>query len=297
MRQILLLFVFIALALLSAALLSWPIFRLLHIFADVSLHKVISLSSSLCSLFFIFLYLKFYNTLDRTTAGFRLVQSSLTVEIGTGIAAGMMIMLVLETVLLLLGIHQWEPGLNISLKFVTTILLKAAFAGVMVALIEETLYRGALLGGLLKTTGVTSAVIVSSMIYAAVHFIDFPQLPANADNRWTSGLLLLAGAFPRFSDPAIIDSLLALFAFGVLLALVRLHKGNIFQCMGLHAGVVAAIKLIKALTDYVPGNDLAYLVNRYDHRLGYLALIWLVVLIIAYYRYTFKRPTICKSNA
>jgi membrane protein DedA with SNARE-associated domain len=58
--------------------------------------------------------------------------------------------------------------------------------------------------------------------------------------------------------------------------------------MGLHAGMVMVIKLIRDFTDYVPGNNFEFLVNRYDHLLGYLALGWLILIIVAYYRFKFR---------
>ena len=285
MRQILLLFVFIILAFICGAVLSFPLYKLLQIFTDIPFHKITSQLSSLCGLAFIFLYLRFNNILNKTTAGFNLAQVSIKREIFTGMAIGMMIILVLVVVLLILGIHQPEQELHSSLNTIFLVLIKAILSGVMVALIEETLYRGALLGGLSKTTNVLSAIIISSAVYSAVHFIKYPRVPADAEVGWTTGLELLSRAFSRFQDPAIIDSFLALFAFGVLLALVRLNKGNIFQCMGLHAGVVIAIKIINQLTDYAPGNNYEFLVNRNDHLLGYLALFWLIIIIAVYYRY------------
>ena len=285
MRQILLLFVFIILAFICGAVLSFPLYKLLQIFTDIPFHKITSQLSSLCGLAFIFLYLRFNNILNKTTAGFNLAQVSIKREIFTGMAIGMMIILVLVVVLLILGIHQPEQELHSSLNTIFLVLIKAILSGVMVALFEETLYRGALLGGLSRTTNVLAAIFISSAIYSAVHFIKFPRVPDGTDINWLTGFVILSDSFHRFTDPAIVDSFLALFAFGVLLALVRLNRGNIIQCMGIHAGVVIAIKIINQLTDYAPGNNYEFLVNRNDHLLGYLALFWLIIIIAVYYRY------------
>jgi hypothetical protein len=72
----------------------------------------------------------------------------------------------------------------------------------------------------------------------------------------------------------------------MLLSLVRLKSGAIYQCIGLHAGVVTAMRIINKTTDYVPHNTLAFMVNRYDHMLGYLALLWLIACILLYCKYT-----------
>ena len=287
MRQIILLVAFIVLALLCAAVLSFPVYKFLQIFTDIPFHKVTSQLSSLCGLVFIFLYLRFNGILNKTTAGFNLTNTPIMHDILTGMTAGIMIMLVLVVVLLTIGTHHLEPDLHFNLKFIFLVLVKAILSGVFVALIEETLYRGALLGGLSQTTNILTAVVLSSIIYAAVHFIKFPQVPANVDINWITGLLILSDSFYRFGDIEILDSFFALFTFGVLLALVRLNKGNIIQCMGLHAGVVFAIKIINELTDYVPNNNFEFLVSRHDHLLGLLATAWLFAIIVVYYRYSF----------
>jgi len=288
MRQLLLLFVFIIMAFICGAVLSFPLYKLLQLFTDIPFHKITSQLISLCGLAFIFLYLRFNKILNKTTAGFNPAQVSISREVFTGMLMGMVIMLILAVIYLLMGILQPEPELHFNLGFIFLLLIKAILSGVMVALIEETLYRGALLGGLSKTTNVLTAVIVSSGIYSAVHFIKLPHTQANADINWATGFVILSDSFNRFGDTAILDSFLTLFAFGVLFALVRLNKGNIFQCMGLHAGVVIAIKVINELTDYAPGNNFEYLVSRDDKLLGFLALFWLVTIIVIYLRYNFK---------
>jgi membrane protease YdiL (CAAX protease family) len=289
MRQFLLLFVFVFLAFICGALLSFPLYKILQIFSDISFHKITSQLCSLSGLAFIFLYLHINNILDRTTAGFNITRAAAGQDLSTGLVMGIVIILVLALTMWVLGMLVPEPELDVNLQFLVTILIKAILSGIMVALIEETLYRGALLGGLSKTTNIMTAIIVSSVIYSAVHYIKFPQVPDTADINWLTGFVILAGAFDRFADPAIIDSFLALFAFGVLLSLVRLNRGNIIQCIGLHAGAVFSIKLIKELTDYAHGNNFGFLVNRYDHLLGYLAFAWLLIIIIFYYRFFFRQ--------
>ena len=64
-----------------------------------------------------------------------------------------------------------------------------------------------------------------------------------------SGLDMLAEVLKGFSDPlAILDSFLCLMAVGVLLGVVRLVTGNIAACIGLHAGWVAVIYVVRETT-------------------------------------------------
>ncbi|HKK15770.1 MAG TPA: CPBP family intramembrane glutamic endopeptidase, partial [Gammaproteobacteria bacterium] len=204
MRQTLLLFCFIVLALVTAALLSYPVYLILDIFSDIPFHKIISRLSSLCGLLFIFLYLRFNNNLNARTIGFNLADPHPGSDIIRGFVSGVLIILVLETLLLLLDIHIPEPELEFSPEFIAGMIIKALVAGIMVALLEELLYRGALLGGLAAKTGTLNAIITSSLIYAAVHFIRFPRIHADVDISWQTGLISLSGAFHRFMDPAIL---------------------------------------------------------------------------------------------
>lgn len=283
MRSIASFLLFLLLTLLTGALLAVPVYKLLHPVIDLQFHKLTAHVTTFCGLLFVFLYLKLNNILTGKITGYAIKPSFIRRDLLTGIAAGAGIMIVIEALLLGLGVHQFEIYMDTSLDTIIIVLLKAILSGLLVGLIEETLFRGALLGGLQVKTGAMSATFITSLIYAAVHFIKYRALPADTGIAWTTGLEMLSKAFFRFSDPAIIDAFLSLFAFGVLLSLVRLKKGNIVQCIGLHAGVVFAIILINYITDFSPDSHLAFLVSSYNHLLGYLASAWLAIIIIIYY--------------
>ena len=62
----------------------------------------------------------------------------------------------------------------------------------VVAVIEELLFRGALQGAVRKTTVDGFALVAVAMLFAAVHFLKPPgQGIAAADIHWWSGLALL----------------------------------------------------------------------------------------------------------
>lgn len=283
MRTLLLLFILLLLVFVVSALAAAPVYLLIQNLGDVSFKKIITHLCSLSGLFIVFLFLKYKNCLNRQVSGFARGNTSLTRDIITGFGAGIGIMLALELMLLGLNIHQPEANLDVSLRTLSILFIKGVFTGLVVGLIEETIYRGALLGGLRTMTGTLSAVIATSVIYAGVHFIKFPALTPGAEVHWYTGFSVLSGAFARFGDPVFIDMFLALTAFGFLLALVRLNKGNIYQCIGIHAGVVFSMKFISHLTDFNPDGSYIFLVNKIDRLLGFLAFILLVILTIGYH--------------
>src|SRR5690606_11305011 len=136
--------------------------------------------STLFGLALIFLYLKINHVLDRDTAGFHDWRNKTAHNLLRGILGGILIMGILGSVLLLLGIHHPDPELDVNIKTITVILIKALVTGLAVGIIEEILYRGALLGGLHARTNLVIAIVVSSLIYSAVHFLKFPE-PQPAD--------------------------------------------------------------------------------------------------------------------
>ncbi|MGH8582525.1 MAG: CPBP family intramembrane glutamic endopeptidase [Gammaproteobacteria bacterium] len=279
----------LVLILLCGALLSFPIYELLQPISDFRFHKVISRVTSLSALLLILAYVGYGKLFDRETLGYAGSGALAVRQLLTGYLAGMIIMIAVAAALVLLGIHQVESDLEINPAAVARIVLSALITGTLVGLFEETLFRGALLGGLLAKMKPLAAVLISSTVYAAGHFLKYRELPAEVPITWTTGLEMIPGAFYRFGDPATLDAFLSLLAFGVLLSLIRLKNSAIYQCIGLHAGAVTAIKIINKITDYVPDTPRAFMVNPYDHMLGYLALVWLLAcILIYYYRYIYS---------
>jgi hypothetical protein len=56
------------------------------------------------------------------------------------------------------------------------------------------------------------------------------------------------------------------------------------MCIGVHAGMVMALKITGRFSQYVPDSQFDFLVNWVDHTLGYLSFFWLMILTIIYWR-------------
>jgi membrane protease YdiL (CAAX protease family) len=83
------------------------------------------------------------------------------------------------------------------------IISNAIATAVIVATIEEILFRGGIFGGLRRILHWSLALIASSMIYALVHFLQHAELAGPV--AWNSGLILLPrmlGGFADFHAPA-----------------------------------------------------------------------------------------------
>ena len=123
---------------------------------------------------------------------------------------------------------------------------------VVVAALEEFLFRGGMLSLLLRSAGPTTALLVVSALFAVVHFLEAPKEFSieRHEVTWSSGFVLLGRMLGHLADVRIVVAeLLLLFLVGVVLASVRLRSRSLWLPMGLHAGWVFGIQLYSAITD------------------------------------------------
>jgi CAAX protease family protein len=137
---------------------------------------------------------------------------------------------------LLIAVHVY----SLRHVFVWSRIAKELSAAISVPLIEETFFRGILLGILLKTGRKLLPIIGVSVLFAAVHFLKGSE-HETATVTWTSGFQSVAQAFAGFGDPIILASAFAtLFAIGCILADARVLTRSLWLPIGLHAGWIFA---------------------------------------------------------
>jgi membrane protease YdiL (CAAX protease family) len=130
-------------------------------------------------------------------------------------------------------------------------LLGAAGAAIAVAPLEELLFRGALFGTLRKVFHWIFALVLSSMFYAIVHYLDSPKEPTTIT--WLSGLQLLPLMLKNLADlHQVIPGFLNLTLAGMLLAWAYQRTGNLYFSIGLHMGWIFWMKAYAALTALPP---------------------------------------------
>ena len=113
---------------------------------------------------------------------------------------------------------------------------KVAAAAAVVPLIEETFFRGLVLGILLKTGRRYIAILVTSALYSIIHFLKAPE-HTSTNVTWTSGFNSIAHAFVQFRDPLLVAAgFTTLFLIGWILADARLQTRSLWLSVGLHAG-------------------------------------------------------------
>src|SRR5439155_13811179 len=82
---------------------------------------------------------------------------------------------------------------------------KVLVASLIVPYIEETFFRGIVLGVLLRTGRKYIAVLVVSALFAAVHFLKAPEQTTDLVT-WSSGFTSIAHSLGRLGDPMMVAS-------------------------------------------------------------------------------------------
>jgi membrane protease YdiL (CAAX protease family) len=141
---------------------------------------------------------------------------------------------------------------RLSLKW--SALPNAALSAAAVSVLEETLFRGALLGLVLRSARSWPAQIFVAALYAIVHFLkppaDAAQLAAELGSiHWLSGFQLLPKVFWQFADPwLLLGGFVTLFLVGLILGFVTQKTRSLWCAIGLHAGWVFGLKIFSAFT-------------------------------------------------
>jgi membrane protease YdiL (CAAX protease family) len=262
-----------------AALLAWPVWQVAHaIQPDWPFHKIVSRLWQLLLLLGLVVAVRRLGLHTRADWGYGLPRPQFLRQAGAGFAIGLATMLPMSIAIVALGIRAFLPDLTavIVLEGIATGLV----AGLLVAIIEETFFRGLMFRAVSRESGIAFAVAATAILYSAVHFLARVRVPT-ADVGWDSGFALLGVAFTRFADPlSIADSFITLALVGVLLALVRARTGAIAAGIGLHMGWICVIKSTTYATDPVAGADYGYLIGSLDGYTGWLVAAWALLMIL-----------------
>jgi uncharacterized protein len=156
--------------------------------------------------------------------------------------------------------------------------LGALATALLVAALEELLFRGAFFGGLRRAVGWKPALAASSLLYGIVHFMARPANPPAVD--WLSGLRVLPTMLAGMTEVrTLVPGLLSLTLAGVILALAYQWTGEISASIGIHAGWIFWLKYYGLVTRDATGADVWFWGTR---RLtdGWLAFVSIVIVLL-----------------
>ena len=139
-----------------------------------------------------------------------------------------------------------------SLRFALTgnAIARIIGASILVPAIEETFFRGLILGVLLRSGRRYMSIFVTSALYSIVHFLKAPE-NTSAVVTWTSGFHSVAGSFSQLAHPMyplfLAASFTTLFLIGWILANTRVATRSLWLPGGLHAGWILSNGLFNKL--------------------------------------------------
>jgi membrane protease YdiL (CAAX protease family) len=155
-------------------------------------------------------------------------------DVGSGVVLSVTPLLFCAALLMALHVYSFRH------VFVWPRLGKVVLAAVSVPFIEETFFRGIVLGILLRTGRKLLSVVAVSALFAAVHFLKGSE-SESAIVTWTSGFQSIGDAFAGFGDPMMVMAAFAtLFLIGCILADARVLTRSLWLPIGLHAGWIFA---------------------------------------------------------
>jgi membrane protease YdiL (CAAX protease family) len=153
--------------------------------------------------------------------------------------------------LAIIALLSWMTGARAARDDLTAAnvlgdLAQAGMSAVVVSMLEETLFRGAVFGTFRRAYGLWFALSFSSAVYAIVHF--FARVRWDEPIVWHAGFAVLGRMLQGFWDlETVVPGFFNLLLAGALLALVFERTGNLYGSIGLHAGWIFWLKSYNAL--------------------------------------------------
>lgn len=224
------------------------------------------------------------NRLTRREIGLPESRSAFARQAGIGLLIGLIILSIHVLILLGLGAIKPNPEVPASIREIAATSANALWAGLLVAAIEESIFRGVLFAYLARRCQPLLAAVIGSFYFAILHFFKSDIHPVGDQIHWFSGFAILGEGMRHLMTQTRLDSLLALFLAGLFLSAVRLkYPRGLAYCIGIHAGWVVVIKTGRRLTNPDPHAPMAFLIGSYDQIIGYGAAAWILLLLAAFW--------------
>ena len=203
-------------------------------------------------------------------------------DLGGGFVVALMPLILCGAGLILAGIYSLRASVNWPQ------LMRTISAALAVPWIEETFFRGLVLGILLRSGRKYLAMALTSGLFSIVHFLKAPE-GTSTDVTWTSGFRSIAHAFVQFGEPMLLlAGFTTLFLIGWILADARIRTASLWLPVGLHAGWIFGNGVFNrfarrqfVMLPWLGRNLLVGLIP-----LALLAITWMIVRMIWKHRET-----------
>lgn len=263
-----------------AACVAYPAYELTSTFAAWPFHRVAGRIAMLVLALELAWFCRHLNIRTKTDIGFGLPwrqfvsQSLLWGIVGMATAALGAVFLMAS------GLRIMNVQFAVSTVSLLHLLLIGIGSGIAVALIEETVMRGAMHTAIQREAGPWLAALLTAPLFAITHFFAKVRIPPEQVG-WHSGFDLLTRSFaPLGHFMGVLDAFLSWLAVGLILSLTRVLTGNIAVAIGLHAGWVVILRMLQEATTRGTTPEYGIWVGRFDGLLGYWLLPWAAIISV-----------------
>lgn len=160
--------------------------------------------------------------------------------------------------LMFIALMQWLSGnwgevKSVQLSAIPAIIFSALLGGLLIGLLEESLFRGLVLRLFYSAVRPLPAVLLSAAFFAWLHFKKVPPELWTSETEvfWWSGLYLCFWTVMSLVLTFNLPLFLNLMMTGILLNMVYIRYKSLWPGIGLHAGWVVFIITFKDLVDVV----------------------------------------------
>jgi membrane protease YdiL (CAAX protease family) len=161
----------------------------------------------------------------------------------------------------------------------------ALLAALLVPPLEETVFRGFVLGELAPAIGRRWGCVVAALIFMLAHFLKIPEGLDHQRVHFWSGITATVAAFGPLVQGAFLGWRgLNLFLLGLILGGVFLRSGSLWISAALHSGLILAMLLFSGLTRPIDPPRVAFFAGNLDSTpLTALVLMLLAAWLWRYY--------------
>ena len=193
---------------------------------------------------------------------------------------GLAVLSITLLVVAMVAADVFTPHVRVSLAAGLSRFFGAFSAGLLAGALEEIFFRGILFLGIREAGHGVRAYILANLLYAIMHFV------RPGEEYFLDGVNLLAGfrhlltTFEPFLDPlALLPGMIGLFLIGTVLSYALTLTGNLWLSIGLHAGWILSLKMIKVFGNFSRA-DLGWAFGATEPKIISGMATWLGVLLV-----------------
>ena len=256
------------------ACLAYPAYELTSTFAGWAFHRVAGRIAMLVLAGELIWFCRYLGLRSKSDFGYGLEWRRYIGQIAAWGLVGMATAALGAVFLLATGLRVINADFVPGAASLGRLLLLGLSSGIAVALLEETVIRGAMHTAIQRESGPWAAALLTAPLFAALHFFAKVRIPPD-ELGWGSGFALLARSFaPLAHFSGVFDAFLSWLAVGLLLSYTRVLTGNIAVAIGLHAGWVVVLRMLQEATARGTTPAHAVWVGKFDGLLGLWLLPW-----------------------